>query len=84
MKAVHFYVTLKDDFEDRCRENSAAGLFEDLANPWMDAQNRLTPGRLYPVMDVVDNGRSLTIIDDSGLAWTTSMVMFKYAADAPE
>ena len=79
--SVHFYVTLKDDFGDKCRENDAASLFEDLENPYGDARDRLTPGRVYPVLGVEDQGRHLTVIDDSGRPWTTATGLFKFADD---
>ena len=79
MDSVHFYVTLKDDFPDRCRENEVQALFEDLDNPYLDAQGRLTPGKIYPVMKVGDDGRLLTVIDDLGRPWTAVTGLFKYA-----
>ncbi len=79
MESVHFYVTLKDDFSDRCRENEVQALFEDLENPYLDARGRLTPGKVYPVMNVGENGRRLTVIDDLGHPWNAVTGLFKYA-----
>lgn len=79
MDSVHFYVTLKDDFPDRCRENEVQALFEDLENPYLDARGRLTPGKVYPVMRVGEDGRRLTVIDDLGRPWTAVTGLFKYA-----
>jgi hypothetical protein len=77
--SVHFYVTLKDDFDERCRENETQTLFEDLDNPYLDARGRLTPGRVYPVLKVGLDGRHLTIIDDRGRPWNTMTGLFKFA-----
>jgi len=78
MESVHFYVTLKDDFADKCRENEIQNLFDDLDNPYQDAQNRLTPGKIYPVLEVGNDGRALTVIDDLGRLWTAVTGLFKY------
>ena len=82
--SVFFYVTLKDDFPDRCRENEAETLFDDLDNPYLDAKERLTPGRVYPVMGVGDDGRRLTVIDDNGRPWNAFTGLFKFAEDFRE
>ncbi len=79
MESAHFYVTLKDDFFEKYLENEAVNLFEDLENPYHDAMDRLTPGKVYPVMNVEDNGRALTVIDDLGRMWTVVTGLFKYA-----
>ena len=81
MDQVHFYVTLKDDFFDRCRENELSNLFEDLDNPYRDARDRLTPGKIYPVLNVKDDGRTLTVVDDLGRLWTAVTGLFKFAED---
>ena len=81
MDQVHFYVTLKDDFIDRCRENDLSNLFEDLDNPYQDARDRLTPGKIYPVLSVKDDGRTLTVVDDLGRLWTAVTGLFKFAED---
>lgn len=77
--AVFFYVTLKDDFKDRCRETEAEMLFDDLENPYSDAKGRLTPGKKYPVMGICDDGRRLVVIDDQGCPWNALTGLFKYA-----
>ncbi|MCK5734991.1 MAG: hypothetical protein KAH21_00880 [Spirochaetaceae bacterium] len=79
MESVHFYVSLKDDFTERCQENELQTLFDDLDNPYQDASSRLTPGKVYPVMNVGDDGRRLTVIDDLGRLWTAVTGLFKYA-----
>jgi|GEM_PF-1524467 len=79
MTPVYFYVTLKDDFSERYRENETQNLFDDLENPYRDARDRLTPGRIYPVMNVGENGRQITVIDDLGRLWTAVTGLFKYA-----
>ena len=79
--SVHFYVTLKDDFDDKCRENDGQSLFDDIENPYSDARERLTPGRVYPVMEVADQGRHLTVIDDAGRPWTAVTGLFKFAEE---
>ena len=79
MEAVHFYVTLKDDFIERCQENNVQNLFDDLENPYQDAFGRLTPGKVYPVLNVRDDGRALTVIDDLGHLWTAVTGLFKFA-----
>jgi hypothetical protein len=79
--SVFFYVTLKDDFEDRCVENEKGVLFEDLENPYKDAEERLTPGRIYPVLGIGEDGRRLTVIDDRGRPWKALTGLFKYAED---
>ncbi len=78
---AHFYVTLKDEFPMRCSENHGFDLFDDLDNPWEDARERLTYGRLYPVLAVGEKGHSLTVIDDSGRQWSAATGLFKYAAE---
>lgn len=80
--SVHFYVTLKDNFSERCQENDRQSLFDDLENPYSDARSRLTPGRVYPVMGVEDQGRHLTVIDDAGRPWTAVTGLFKFADDS--
>ena len=77
--SVFFYVTLKDDFAERCRESEGESLFDDLDNPYIDARGRLTPGRIYPVMGVRDDGRRLTVIDDEGRPWNAMTGLFKFA-----
>jgi hypothetical protein len=77
--SVHFYLTLKDDFIDRVRENESRSLFDELENPYLDARERLTPGKIYPVMKVTDEGRHLTVIDDQGHPWTAVTGLFKFA-----
>jgi hypothetical protein len=79
--SVFFYVTLKDDFVDRCVENEAGSLFDDLENPYKDAKRRLTPGRVYPVMGIGEDGRRLTVIDDLGRPWKAMTGLFKYAEE---
>jgi len=79
MESVHFYVTLKDDFNEKFQENKAQNLFDDLDNPYQDAMNRLTPGKIYPVMNVGEDGRAITVIDDLGRLWTAVTGLFKYA-----
>ena len=79
--SVHFYVTLKDDFIDRLRENESRSLFEELENPYLDARERLTPGKIYPVLGVTDEGRQLTVIDDHGHPWTAVTGLFKFAEE---
>ncbi len=79
--SVHFYVTLKDDFGDRCLENGGASLFSDIDDPYSDAKDRLTPGKVYPVLGVEDQGRHLTVIDDAGRPWSASTGLFKFAPE---
>jgi len=79
MESAHFYVTLKDDFNERFQENEVQNLFDDLDNPYKDAMKRLTPGKIYPVMNVGDDGRAITVIDDLGRLWTAVTGLFKYA-----
>ena len=78
---VCFYVTLKDDFKERCRETETGLLFDDLENPYSDAKQRLTPGRVYPVMGISEDGRHLVVIDDQGRPWNAHTGLFKYADD---
>ena len=79
--APRFYVTLKDDFTDRCAESRSAGLFPDLEDPYLLAVGHLTPGRVYPVMTVDDGGRRLTVLDDVGRPWEGLTGLFKFAGD---
>ncbi|PIE04501.1 MAG: hypothetical protein CSA76_03890 [Spirochaetales bacterium] len=79
---VHFYVTLKTDFLERCGKYEGNYLFKDMENPWLEARERLTPGRLYPVLGVEGQGRSITILDDSGRSWNASLGLFMFAEDA--
>jgi len=78
-ESAFFFVTLKDDFLERCDENECVTLFDDLDNPYLDAKGRLTPGRVYPVMKVGKDGRYLTVIDDHGRPWSTLTGLFKFA-----
>ncbi len=75
----HFFVCLKDDFQDRCRESEEVALFEELENPYLDARERLTPGKIYPVVHVDNNGRQVTVLDDRGCPWETFTGLFKFA-----
>ncbi len=79
--SVHFYVTLKSDFLERCSENEGSSLFDNLDNPWLEARRRLTPGRVYPVLGVEQQGRILTILDDTGHEWSAALGLFKFADD---
>jgi len=79
MNTVHFYVTLKDDFLEKCRDGEAVSLFNDIEDPYVSARERVTPGRIYPVLGVGEDGRRLTVIDDEGRLWTTMIGLFKFA-----
>ena len=75
-----FYVTLPDDFEEKCSE-SGGGLFLDLDDPYKEAARRLTIGKVYPVMEVSDDD-SLVLVDDSGRLFKINSRMVKFSDGA--
>ncbi|MBN2626483.1 MAG: hypothetical protein JXA95_07440 [Spirochaetales bacterium] len=72
-----FYVTLPDDFKEKC-DQARGGLFLDLDDPYKEASQRLTIGKVYPVMEVSDDD-SLVLVDDSGHLFKVNGRMVKYS-----
>jgi hypothetical protein len=75
-----FYVTLPDDFEEKCSE-SRGGLFFDIEDPYKEAAQRLTIGKVYPVIEV-SHDDSLVLVDDSGHLYKINSRMVKYSDGA--
>ncbi|MDC7222162.1 MAG: hypothetical protein PQJ60_00405 [Spirochaetales bacterium] len=75
-----FYVTLPDDFEEKCSE-SGGGLFLDIEDPYKETARRLTIGKVYPVMEVADDDY-LVVVDDSGHLYKINSRMVKYSDGA--
>lgn len=75
-----FYVTLPDDFEEKCSQSSN-GLFADLQDPYKEARQRLTIGKVYPVMEVSPDD-NLVVVDDSGHLYKINSRMVKFSHGA--
>jgi len=78
MISAYFYVTLKDDFTEKYTESASGGLFDNEYNPYLSVNSSLTPGKVYPVMEICGDGRNITVIDDSGMPLTANTGLFKY------
>lgn len=76
-----FYVSLKDDFQDRLEEAELPYLFPEIEDPYLSAKTRLTPGRVYPVLRVAEEGRALSVLDDRGRIMTAATALFKFASE---
>lgn len=76
-----FYVTLPDDFEEKCALGRN-GLFRDVDDPYKEASRRLTIGKVYPVMEVTGKDE-LVIVDDGGRLFTLQSRMVKFSHGSP-
>ena len=76
-RAPLFYVTLRES-EDTGDDAGQASLFADVPDVRAEARRRLTPGRVYPVVDVVREGQDLVLPDDDGRLFTASSRLFRF------
>ncbi|OQX29556.1 MAG: hypothetical protein B0D92_03100 [Spirochaeta sp. LUC14_002_19_P3] len=74
--SAYFYVTLKDSFTRQCREEKHS-LFD--SHPYSEARQHFSPGKVYPVLKIAENGHRLTLIDNNGLLCDASIGLFKFA-----
>ncbi len=76
-RAPLFYVTLRETGDDG-DDTGQVSLFADVPDVRAEARRRLTPGRVYPVVDVVREGQDLVLPDDDGRLFTGSSRLFRY------
>lgn len=62
-------------------DNDESTLFSDLESPFTEAGRHLTPGHVYPVLEISDDIRQLKTIDDKGNFYTGLIGLFKFVRD---
>jgi len=80
MEDIHplFYVQLKDDFEETCEVREKTPSFPGMTDPYLEAKEHVSSGRVYPVLQVKGD-RDLLIVDDRGFLYETPRELYKFA-----
>lgn len=73
-----FYVQLRDDFDDSCEVRAKSPSFPGMVDPFLEANNHVSTGRVYPVLQIKGD-HELLILDDKGFLYETPRQFFKYA-----
>ena len=73
-----FYVQLRDDFEDNCAVREKSPSFPGMSDPFLEAREHVSVGRVYPVLQVKGD-HDLLILDDRGFLYETPREFYKFS-----
>lgn len=73
-----FYVQLKNGFDENCEVREKTPLFPGMDDPYLEAREHVSAGKVYPVLQVKGD-RDLLILDDKGFLYETPRDLYKFA-----